>query len=175
MNGNDNGDDYHHHHHHIHHIHHLDSTTSMTRQDASATTTTPPSRRLPLISYFRPPFTYSIYIYFQLLLSTSTVPCSPHRLCLPSTLVSIRGTSNSRSVRLFFLFMFCHFLTFFWPQTTMPPEIPQAVAVANPTVAAIQINHTPVRGAFSSLGMKFWVRINVLCAFIFFDSLFFSQ
>ena len=52
----------------------------------------------------------------------------------------------------------------FSPQNTTPPEIPQAVAAVNPT---IQANHTPVRGAFSSLGMKIWVRINVLSAFIF--------
>ena len=61
-------------------------------------------------------------------------PCSQ-----PGSVPPILGQSN------FFLFyMFCR-AYFFCPQQTTPPEIP----VANPTVP---INHTPVRGAFNSLG-----------------------
>ena len=61
---------------------------------------------------------------------------------------------------LFFLRVLLQPPYFFWPQKTTPPEIPQAVT--NPVI--VQPNHTRT---IYRLGIKIWVRINVLCAFFF--------
>jgi hypothetical protein len=122
----------------------------------------------------------------------STRPYNIHLLALPfllSTLKCYRAiivssiqalpffnlASQSGSVRQilgqsdFFFLCFVAALPF-WPQSTIPPEIPQLVAIPNVTM---QVNQTPVRGAIHRLGMKIRVSIGIF-ARSFFDSLFFS-
>ena len=111
-------------------------------------------------------FTYSLSLFFNLLL-TATVPspsCHPSRLCLPSILLFIRIITKPfyqifhthlvpvliflglvlqplfsfRSVKLFFSFVFCHSLTFFFCfQKTMRPEMTVAASTPNVLVSYI--------------------------------------